>query len=299
MGIFSKRKDKNNEIQKGGKLYNTLHTVAIIGIFASLALYIIWALEIIPRSANMFGFIGTLFALCIAVFSGLYWVRLFEKKTFTKVAIVFMALTVVQTILWIVCFWMGVGVYKDFKGLIGGHDNADTIKHLTRTLNFIKATGIFSIQFSVANFVATNFTKYRKTLIVFQAIAGLSYLLFDFYVTYALSCVHIGTSTFAFTDKLHIFTNKIMWAVFVIALLYVSLSGNIIRSITSRRVENKILDEMEEDHNPLGAPQNRNAEKPEQQSTAERLEKLKSLLEQGLITQEEYDRKRSEILESV
>ena len=59
----------------GGKLHKIVSTVSISGIFIAAAILVCAMTEIISMNRFVFGIIGTIFIICLALSTSLYWVR--------------------------------------------------------------------------------------------------------------------------------------------------------------------------------------------------------------------------------
>ena len=76
-----------------------------------------------------------------------------------------------------------------------------------------------------------------------------------------------------------------MYVLFFLSIIYMLLSSKIMKSVDERRVSL--------------ANNKENLETTNQQKPESRLEKLQSMLDNKLITQEEFDKKRKEILKDL
>ncbi len=284
MRIFGKSpvggNSSNAGPQKDSKLYRTINTVSIVGLFAAVVLGVLSIMGIIKFNRYIVGVILTIGALCLGCVLMLPWIRRLEHKELKIVSLVFIALDALVPILWTICIWIVIGVTS------GGTMSVGLIK-------FIQAVLIISVQFAVASYIATGITKYKKTMIVFQAIAYTCYMYVDFIITYFLCCLNFGGKEI-FVDKIGLLSSIWIWAIFAIAAIFTGISNGIMYRSDIRRIR----DTMDDMH--LQKPQNTDAQAEPvatpAESAEEQLNKLKSLLDKNLITEEEYNKKREEII---
>ena len=303
------RRKKEKDIQNGddeNRLYKLVSNIAIIGVFASVAILVLGIFKIFKMNSFIFGIVATIAVLSIACFLLLPWVRRLGNGESKKVALVFMALIIACAILWLICVYMFIGIYN--KSKIEGFES----KSLVTPLNFVKVTLIISLQFLMASLVAETIIRYKKKMIVFQAITYLSNLFFDFYITFFLGCLSITNKGMALSSKAKILGNKFMVVMFVISILYMAISSAIMKKQEEKRLVMAAHDSYNIDGTRKTEKQRTVKEmlgdKAESadveaevvsQKPEEKLESLKNMLDKNLITQEEYDKKREEILKDI
>lgn len=305
MGALSRwlrRRDENYIDQKGGKVYKTVNTVSMIGVFVAVALIVMAVMGVIKISATLTGIIVAIAILCMYCLMALPWVRRIEKNEWKKTSIVFIGLIVVNCILWLVADILIISLYKELVVEIAANEITPELAVRTlQTLNYVKVSVIITLQTSFATFVANYITKYQGRMIPFQVIAYLSYLIVDAWLTMFLLSININSNPTKVgnvlelnTELIEFLVNKFVLAIFVLAFLYVSISKGIINRMDAgrqRAIEEDVLEIAEK------AEANQKAEKPQ---TAEgRLAKFKAMYEAELISKEEYEQKRAEILKDM
>lgn len=292
-----------------GKIYRLVQLIGISVFLIAVVLVILEAFTILPMSANTNGVVFSIGVVGVGGMVALPWVRVFEalkEKPFRITAIVFLALLGVCVILWIVCVWLIVGLVKQ----VSTDMDIKTLSSLVNSLNTIRVSIIISLQFVIASYIAKNIIKYRKTLIPYQVLAGVSQLFIDFFLCLVLTAITITTEGVEFSDTAILLTNRWTWALFVIAIVL-----GIFPNVVFRRVDRRRLLEARSSgvHETYGAEtanntNANNANAPifdnvsnnaETTSVDEKLRKLKELLDKGLITQEEYDKKREDIINNI
>lgn len=307
------RRKKEKDIQNGDEengLYKLVSNIAVIGVFASVAVLVLGIFKIFKMNSFIFGIVATIAVLSIACFLLLPWVRRFGNGESKKIALVFMALILACAILWLICVYMFIGIYN--KSKIDGFE----LKSLVPPLNFVKITLIISLQFLMASLVAETVIRYKKKMIVFQAITYLSNFFFDFYITFFLGCLSITTEGLDLSSKAKILGNKFMVVMFVISIIYMAISSAIMKKQEAKRLvlaardnynidgtrkseKQRTVKEILGDKAEKQVEENQEAEVQVSQKPEEKLESLKNMLDKNLITQEEYDKKREEILKDM
>jgi len=244
----------------------------------------------------MFGLISTIALISVGCLLVLPWIRTFEKGGNKTISIIFISLIVLCTILWIICVYLGINLYKNTK------TNIANIGSLVLTLRFIKVTTIITLQIFVSSLIANTIIRYKKEMIAFQVITYASNLFFDFYVTCLLLCLRITPQEgLQIAKAIKFLFTKFMFVLFLLSIVYMSLSSKIMKTIDARRFKNAV-----EDYNSTSTqpeqPTVQTTEQPAEKSKTtaeERLQKLQSMLEKKLITQEEFNKKREEIIKDL
>jgi hypothetical protein len=273
----------------------------------------------IPWSANFIGIVAAIAILCFSCILALPWIRKIENNEFKILSYVFLGLVAASCILWIIADIVIISQYKSIKAAILAEnlteeENLEIISGLFRTINFLKVTMFLTIQFSVASFIATTITRYRTTMIPFQAIAYASYAFVDFWTSGMLFSFSINSNLKKFqnvgldkamdeifhlnVDFVKFLTNKVVLTILLLAVVYVAISNAITKRQDNRKLKT-ILEDMTEDGNirEVELKEEKSAEVVE--TIEDKLTKLKSMYEKELITKEEYEEKKSKLLEDM
>ena len=129
-------------------------------------------------------------------------------------------------------------------------------------------------------------------MIVFQVITYASNLFFDFYVTCFLLCLKIDPQEgLEIAKSIKFLFTKFMFVLFLISIVYMSISSKIMKTIDTKRFKKAVDDYNTSVAHPV-PPSTPQAKGP----IEERLQKLQAMLENNLITQEEFDKKKQQIL---
>ncbi|MDE7164944.1 MAG: SHOCT domain-containing protein [Clostridiales bacterium] len=290
-----------------GKLYNMIRLAAITVILIAAVLLIleipIFGILELGTTAN--GIIISIGVVGVGGFVALPWVRVFESfkdKRYKITAIAFLAMVGVCVILWIVCAWLIVGLID--KGMSGA--NEDILKDLLSSLNVIRVAIIISLQFIVASYIAKNIIKYNKTLLPYQVLAGASQLYIDFYVCLLLTAVTITVDGAELSSTAVFLTNMWVHALLAIFIVIAIFPNMVFRRVDRRRLlearaaaQNGAADDKPVADNATTDTIKDSADNVDNAPVDEKLNKIKELLDKGLITQEEYDKKREDILNSI
>lgn len=278
--------DLAEKFRNGGKLYKILASISMVGIFLAAGILVLAGTGVFKISAGVFGTVAMIGILCLALVSMLPWVRRFENGEYKKIAIAFMAVISTCAVLWIVSDWLIVAMVNNLNAGVA-------------LLWFVKIAIILSLQLMVADVVAVMLLRFGKSYLPFQIITYLSYLFIDFYVTFLLCCIMINGGDIKLSPAFGVFGSKAMISLIVLAVVYAVISSSILRFVQQRRFRNMVNDYNEGKFDKVDD----NAEEPvkeePKETTEEKLEKIKKLYEQELITKEEYEAKKTEIIKDL
>ena len=305
-----RRKRYQNEVNqnhmtdpKGGAIYKAVNYTSITGLFIVVGLVVLALTKTITFTADLFGILVAVGILCFACMLTLPWIRKIEKKEWMKTSIVFIGIIAACAILWIIADILTISFYKQIKQqIIAEEITEELMRKGAGTLKYVQVSIIFTIQAAFASFVGTYITKYRATMIPFQVIAYVSYLIVDVWTTIALLTVSINQNAANMKDIFTLNTetwkfllNKVVLTIFVLSIAYSALSKIITERIDAGRRKNISDDILEASEKNTSASENEEVS----QTVEDKLEKLKSMFEKELITKEEYEAKRAEILKDL
>ena len=289
------RREKQSKAQEPqSKLYKVVHNIAIFGTFTAIAIIVLALFGLIKLSTFVFGLTATIVIVSVGCLMILPWLKIFEKGQNKKIAIVFMCFVIVCTVLWLICLYLGIYIYESIKA---ESVNAYT---LINTLNLIKITLIISLQFMVASLVASTIIKYKKQMLFFQIITYASNLFFDLYLTCFLLCITISSEKgIIISENITFLFNKVVLALFALSVIYMALSSKIMQNIEEKRFKTVMDENYDMYGEQINHPERLEEQQTPQSTTEARLEKLQSMLDKKLITQEEFDEKRKEIIKDL
>lgn len=292
----SMRKPKD---EKEGPIYKILTNVAIVGLFVAAGILVA---GVMSGSFTRWTTLALLIVaiLCLGLLLLLPWVRKVENKKNLPLAWTFVGFTCACVLLWIVSAILIIMIY-------------DRVDHGTITdgfgigcIIFFQIALIISLQFVLAQVVASTILRYMKKYIPFQVIMYLSYAFADFWLTCLALCIRFSAGEIVFSQGLWAFlASPPMYTLFSVALVYCLLSSTVINSIEKRRYYNArqdVTDAIERHAEMLNqqAEAQANAAAQEKETpkddTKAKLTKLKEMLDEGLINEEEYNKKREELL---
>lgn len=274
-------------------LYGIIQTISIVGLFLAVGLIVLATTGTLHMGTGLIQFVGIIAVICLCGLMSLVWARNLERGKQKIVSIVFLSIIGAVCLLWIIAICVVMGLIR--KG------DAATDKELVNSLRFIKIVLIISVQFICGTTIGAVITRYGKSMLVFQVIMYLSNIVVDVYVSCWLFLFKINNGEVAFATDSKLFailTSNGMITIAVLAIVYVSLSNSIIKRVELKRQKYQIENygdkidkkELEEQTQTNTQPVKDNKQK---------LVELKSMLDDGLITQEEYDEKRKKLLEDM
>lgn len=293
-----RRKEARDALNAKSKLttenaYNVLGWFAFFGIFALAALLGLGLTDVLPMTPGPIVSMAIILILLIGVILEMQWVNYLKDPKRRILAIVFMAFIGVCVILWVVSVAMLYFVIKKDDGDISGA--------LNTMVPLMQASFIISLQFAIASLIANTILKYGKKLIIIQVVSYVSHVFVDFYLSFLVCCV---TVTGGFNAGLFGFLgHPTMISILVIALMYALLSRSILKRLNKKTTkmvlgEDGKFKEVEVNVD-TKTETTEPAPKEEKKSAKARLAELKSMLDEGMITQEEYDQKKADIINNM
>lgn len=281
MGLFSKKDNANGK--KGFNVYSFITSLAIVIAFIAIALLVLAVRGFIRFRPAILLTILTMFVVALTALLSLPWVRRLQNKQHRIISWVFLGLLVLSAVFWLIFGFLLVINFSKLK--------TDAVE-VIRIINYLKFCIIYTIAYSVSSLITTNILKFGKRLIAFQVILYVSDLIVGIYITLMLCCIHFNAKTFvSFNfDMLLKLVNPVFSTIFMIAVIYVAIAKTIAKRLERRRERYaKSEDDMPEEV--LGG---QTQQKPA--TAQEKLAELQTMYEQNLITQEEYNKKRTDIL---
>lgn len=284
---------------KGAVIFKVLTYVSVLGFFIAMGLLVLTLAGLMgfARTSTMVGVVGIIAVFCVGCLLSLPWIKYLLKKEKKVLSIVFLSFVGVCTILWILSIIIVVQIYQK-----SGEFSATKLANL---LNIVKASLIITIQFSFANMITSTILKYTKRWIPFQIILYISNLFIDVWLSMLIFGISPSSSDGIVinSDLLSIVFSRLMLTLLAIAFVYMITANALMgRSLRKRTLMQnaKLMDELDDEQtNSQAKPQEQESPKPAEKTPQERLTNLKTMLEQGLITQEEYDKKKQAIIDEM
>lgn len=278
-------------IKNKEKLYKSIQTIAIVGLLGAVSLLVLGIGDIIPFSSGLLVLIGVIATICGCCLLACPWIRRLENNDLKILCFVFLGLIAVVCILWVICIFQIQRIYKISNDETISDEVAD--KTMLGILKFFKASAIISIQFVTASTIASTLAKYRKSYLPIQVIMYASHIFVDFYVTFFMCCITTVNGDLKINDNISILWSKFMVILFVLALLYVIITNAVLKRIEGKRITNLTEDVA------MGQAYMQSSPESKTESAEDKLLSLKTLYEKELVTKEEYEAKRSEIIKKM
>ncbi len=298
--------------QQRSKYYRA---VRIAVIFAAALAFVFFVIAIaVPslRHPASFKLCFVVLALALGGAACLPWITQIERDRRRKakgedvpnvrfyVAYAFFAFIGLCTVLWVISvFVIGDGILMNLI-----EDKAEEIS--SGSFTFLRIAIIISVQAAVGSVIATGLLRHGKKYLVLHVVMYAALLYLDFWVSWVaggITVLGIEEGTFPPISNVILWVLAVMTcAAFLIAALILArqtrrkeieliMKGDV-KTLTEGDVD--LIDaqvataSMYRPQEPASAPQG--------QSAANRLRELKELLDDGIITQEEYEEKRKRIL---
>lgn len=281
-------------------LFTILQTISMLGIFVSVGLVVLLFTGMISFSVGVFALIAIVAIICASSASCLPWAKRLHRHEHKVMSIIYLCCTAVCTVLWIAAVIVVCIIFKRLA------DNQQlNVANFIAGFKYIQATLVITIQFIIANFVAFAITKYKTRLITFQAITYISSLIVDIYLSALICCVVLTTDGVALGGAIPFLFNKVTLSIFILAAVYTLISYCIICGVRRRKLHFRnrrsvtFLDDALEDIEDEIQSTTISSQPDNSEDATQKLKKLQELLNQNLITQDEYDKKREEIISKI
>lgn len=263
------------------------------------AVFVLSMFGYVKMNVGVFTTLGLLIILCLAISMSIPWVRRLQDNRLKILSFVFLGVISVCAIFWIISLFMGVGLFK----ALSKKDSSYTVEKLIFLLNFIKVTLIITVQVVVASTVAGNITKFGKERIPLQVMYYLGLIVIDIILTSLFSIIKIKSATeIGFSEtSVNILTSKFMWALFFVSVVIIGIANGFGKAQARRNQQALHEKEIFGENNDLKLERlEENAfEQNKDESVEEKLATLNKLYQNNLISQEEYEAKRAEILKNL
>ena len=288
---------KNSLLAPKSKLKSALTSAVLIGFFLGIALLIVYIADLIGRTHEFGLIIAIVFIITTLLSLAIPWSVNIEKKQNVKLSIAFLCFVGVCAIFWIISAFL---IYHIFRDIIAVESSVVPSK----SLNFIRVSLFITLQFVIANLITSSMMRYKKNLIIFQSVMYASNLYVDFYLSFLIWCFTINEKGFDIVaGNLAFLKNGVVLTILVIAIVYVIVCKSILNRIQKKKggligvvadSYGSIIDSQEE-----AKAAAKEEPKVQEAKPDEKLAKLKEMYEKELITKEEYDSKRSEIIDKL
>lgn len=288
------------ETAKKFNLYKFLNSTSIVTTFLAATVIVLVITRALPFDPALIDLVSAVIIACVACLMCLPWAKHLEKQELKVYAIVFLSFIGACSIFWILSVVLAVNM---FQGAFNGANIGDYVK----TLRFIQLSVLITAQLITSNFVAINILRFKKRYLPWQIIAYISFVFIDFYISYFISCLFPSQETgIGISPNAELLISKAMITIIVLAIAYVIIALSVIRNLEMRRLgyvrrRGRFGRYYWEPAIPLQAEVEEEKPEPKKENAGaeEKLEKIKKLLDSGMITQEEYEEKRKKIIEDI
>lgn len=289
--VFKGVKMDNN---KKFNLLKLLTNVSLYLMLFIIAIIVVSLFGYISLGAGLVKLLLVLCVVCASTWLAMPWARRLQGDPKHKtVSIVFLSLVGVLAVLWIVGIFMSANLIDIISKAVKNEASEELLaKSTTAVARYLKWVVVFFIQFIFANSVATTIIKYGKEKLPYQVILYVCGLFLDVFFVKVLFIFNITEDYSLKVSNADFFKSKFVWLLFVLSVIILFASSAFNKRYEKRRRQEATISEVE------NARQSKK-EEAGSESIEVKLEKLKNLLEQKLITQEEYDAKKQEILKEL
>lgn len=274
-------------------LLKLLTNVSLYLMLFIIAIIVVSLFGYISLGAGLVKLLLVLCVICASTWLAMPWARRLQSDSKLKtVSIVFLSLVGVLAVLWIIGIFMSANLIEIISKAVSNEVEEGVLAESTTAVaRYLKWVVVIFIQFILANFIATTIIKYGKEKLPYQVILYVCGLFLDVFFVKVLFLFKITEDYSLVVNNGEFFESKFVWLLFVLSVIILIAS-----SAFNKRYEKRRRKEIESGEI---TPQQNKKQEDSRESIEGKLEKLKNLLEQKLITQEEYDAKRQEILKEL
>lgn len=278
------------------KKFNLLKFLTSTSLYLMLfiiAIIVISLFGYISLGAGLVKFLLVLCVICASTWLAMPWARKLQSDPKLKiVSIIFLSAVGVFAVLWIIGIFMSANLIDIISKAVTNEASEEMLaKNTVMVARYLKWVVVLFIQFVLANSIASTMIKYGKEKIPYQVILYLSGLVIDVFFVRLLFLFKISDDYSLTVNNAEFLSNKFTWLLVVLSLIILLAS-----SAFNKRYENRRRKEEMETETTYSKSEK---EVNSSENIEVKLEKLKRLLEQNLITQEEYDAKRQDVLKEL
>ena len=279
----------NNSNSKKINLFKILSNISLY----SLLGLSIWIALIITTDLtwNTFSFtcISILAIICFCSFIAMPWAKRSKISNYATISKIFIYLCAILCCLLILSDIFIVNIVVTSK----------TLEQSIFQMNFIKWVLIFVIQFSISSSIVNTYLQYSKDRLPLQILSGISYIVFDIYLTTIIIAVSISKEGgFSFNNSVmnYLFSKPMITLLVVACFIFATtlIWFHALKRHSRKSGINIDRRKVIEKENP-----NTEENQKEQSVIEDKLEKLNSMYEKKLITEDEYNQKRKDILDKL
>lgn len=274
-------------------LFKLLQNIAVIGLILVIGLVSLFITGVLPRTMVAIELTTMVGLALFGILLILPWANYYNQNRYKILSLSFLIATGICILLWEIATLIVFGALRKQTGDLG-------------ILHFVRITLFLSMQVIIASSICSCVIKFYKKYIPFQVVIYLSLAYVDFYLSTLLFGVLIQDGAIDFSTKVRdlLFFNPIVRALIILSVAYLIAFFGIISGSRRRRVRNAILAKNRKLSGDVGILDLDDEDEPEtnKKSTNDaetQLEKIKTMLDKGLITQAEYDAKRKSIIDNM
>lgn len=307
------------EIRKmKSKWYRIVRSTIIFASVLAATLFVLGLAVSDLRHEWLFKFVFIIFALCAGGGMCLPWITEYErdrKRTergesvgaWRKYVIFgFWGFIGLCTLLWIIAVFV---IGNDIKVVFDALFNEGEVEYdFGNTFLMLRLSMIFAIQAAVGSVIAASTIRYGKNYLALRVIMYVAILYLDFYI-----CWFIGTVTVdGLLNGFGPITSTLAWVIAVLMAVALAVAGGLFgaharrkevelfmkgktRALTDGDVD--LVDVKTDDWGETAT--SAATKRAEEKDPEKQLEKIKELLDKGIITEEEYQAKRKDIIDKM
>lgn len=278
------------------KLFSNISIFLTIGLIAIL---IMMMTRYIAFSIVKLELVLILLVLSIASSVSLTWIQKIMQNRFKILSWVMIGFVIAFSILWIATIFVVVNFIKKIPTIA---DEAEAIKMITAFVSYLQFVLIASLQFILGSFVANKVANFGKSNIVLQVLNYLSVVMVDVWLCKLVTIITFKGTEFQLNDTSFLVSRGWWTLLLIAAAVLIVTQASITRIYRRRRREistRTLAMDAEMSFGEVAEPFQAKETKKAEPTLEEKLKQLKALRDSDMITEEEYQEKRANLLKDI
>lgn len=279
--------------KKKVNLYKLFSNISIFLTIGLVAILILMITQYIKVSETLLKLIFILLVLSISCTVSLTWIQKIMQNRYKKLSIVMLSVLGAFAILWITTIF----VVSNFINTIGSYEAEIAAAKTVSFVTYLQVVLIASLQFILGSFIANAISNFGKSNLVLQVLNYLSAVMIDVWFCKLFTIFTFVDASIKLNDASFLASSG-WWALFLIAAAILAITQGSITKMYKRRqhdiAQRSVSDNFEHLYDVTS-----DGKGDETKSATKKLEELKTLLDNNMITQEEYETKKRQILDEM
>ena len=280
------------------KVFKTLTNISLYMSISFASILVLMGIGTIPVSQFMVTILALLLILSICSFIAMPWAKRYGLKNNKKISLSILVATGIFCVLLCISAMLVINIIFAVKD-----NNELEVASFVKSIKFVKFTFIFTLQFIAGTTIADKYFNFGNNKIPMQVLTALSYISIDTFLTLIVSMMTISSENGIDFDEniTTIVTSKFWWSLVAVSFVII-ISFKAYMNALNKKSRRTGINMYEQFHSENELVKDKPITPPIENDTNDvrkKLEELKYLFDNQLITQEEYERKKADILKNM